>query len=83
MFAPSHLTWNTRGLAADTGAPRAHTEEERDAWMLGSHYKTPGLALKKSLSACNRDSSDIFRLEMSFPDDVTGHLSRAFRDGKG
>ena len=70
------------GLSCGHRAPRDHTEE-RDAGMLGSHYKTPGLALKKSLSACNRDSSDIFRLEMSFPDDVTGHLSRAFRDGKG
>ena len=66
----------------DTGEQRDHTEGQ-DAEMLGSHYKTPGLAFKKSLSACNRDSSDIFLHEMSFPDDVTGHLSRAFRDGKG
>ena len=37
---------NTRGLVADTGAPRDHTEGQ-DAEMLGSHYKTPGFAFKK------------------------------------
>lgn len=42
----SPKTRNTRGLVADTGAPRDRTEGQ-DAEMLGSHYKTPGFAFKK------------------------------------